>query len=96
VIDHAAIEQRLDGFVDFQVIALRFTSLFDEGLDYPLVDGIAPSHHHAGEVHRLANLQIANDFIADGNGYFAHSFLSFQVSLRARKAGVAISWYMVT
>jgi hypothetical protein len=49
------------------------------------MDGIAPGHHHAGEGYWFTDLQAADGFIADGNGYFAHYFLSFHVSLRGTK-----------
>ena len=57
VIDHAAVQQRLDRLVDFQVIALGRAGLLDEGVDHPFVGGVAPGDHHAGQQHRVADLQ---------------------------------------
>ena len=65
VIDHAAVQQRLDGRVNFQVIALRRAGLLDKGIDHPFVHGIATGDHHAGQRHRIADLQTVHDFIAE-------------------------------
>ncbi len=57
VIDGAAGQQRADGLLDLQVIAGGEAGLLDEGVDHPLVRGVAAGQHDPGEQHRVAHPQ---------------------------------------
>jgi hypothetical protein len=64
VVDHAAVQQRLDGVVHFLVIALDGASFLDKGVGHPFVDGVAAGDHDAAQGDRVADFQAADGFVA--------------------------------
>ena len=67
VVDDPTHQDGLERLIDLQIIPLRFARLPDKGLDHPLVDDIPTGDHDTVEQYRVADLELPDDGINDGN-----------------------------